>query len=321
MTTGNTRKTIIATSLLIGLLLLSSCTRADSTTDSGPTPADLRPGYQEIYLDLIARAYQADPSLDLDLALGPDWSNQELAITLQAMLDKTPPSESQAVARLRNLATTLDIGLASREGVTLEEEEKSNSFLPLIAGSLLLFVLTVGAAYAFTKIKHPYSPTKVGSPYRVEPTAWRGETEKPLLQFATTYTLGDDHYDTSFSLQSETVEFLGECGLGISATVGKGKPKKATAFEVWLFDKSDVRTVTQVLASQHAYGDQALRDKLGRKGDLVLAQPGRALKFETSTLYIRARIVEMAYGKGDLLPKNSFFEQLKVELAVWQKDN
>jgi hypothetical protein len=40
------------------------------------------------------------------------------------------------------------------------------------------------------------------------------------LQFVTTYVLGDDLFDDSFSIDSSAGEFLGECGVGISETQG-----------------------------------------------------------------------------------------------------
>ena len=39
---------------------------------------------------------------------------------------------------------------------------------------------------------------------------------------------------------------------------------------------------------------------------------------ETKMLRVRARIVEAAYGTGNL-PPNSFFERLTIDLAAWAK--
>ena len=77
----------------------------------------------------------------------------------------------------------------------------------------------------------------------------------PVAQYVTTYVIGDDLFDDSFSIDSPSGEFLGECGVGISETIGVGDPKKVTAFEVWMFDKNDIRTVTKVIMSEHAFRD------------------------------------------------------------------
>jgi hypothetical protein len=140
------------------------------------------------------------------------------------------------------------------------------------------------------------------------------------MQRMSTYILGHGQYDDSYSIEDEQERFLGECGAGISETIGVGDPAKATAIEVWLFDKDDfVRTITKVFASEHAFNDPALRAKMEPKGDLVLAQPGATVILETASLRLQARIVELEYGAGPL-PTNSYFQKLTLELAAWRKE-
>jgi hypothetical protein len=142
--------------------------------------------------------------------------------------------------------------------------------------------------------------------------------DQPISQFMTTYVLGDDLYDDSFSIDSPTGEFLGECGVGISETVGVGDPKKVTAFEVWLFDKNDIQTVTKILMSKHAYSDATIKQRLMSKGELIVVEPGQQVLLETASLQLEARIVDASYGQG-ALPDGSFFDRLTLELNVWQK--
>jgi len=97
-----------------------------------------------------------------------------------------------------------------------------------------------------------------------------------------------------------------------------GDPKKVTAFEVWLFDKNDIQTVTKVLMSEHAFHDDAIYQRLTAKGEPVLIEPGVEAVLETQTLQMVARVVEMGYGDG-ALPPQSFFDRLVLELAVWTK--
>ena len=142
--------------------------------------------------------------------------------------------------------------------------------------------------------------------------------EPPMVQFMASYKVGDDLFDDSFSIDSPAGEFLGECGVGISETVGVGEPKKVTAFEVWLFDKNDIQTVTKVLMSAHAYLDEPIRQRLASKGDPILVDTGGETVLETQTLRLVARVVDMAYGEG-AMPEQSFFDRLILELAVWPK--
>ncbi|MCD4686533.1 MAG: hypothetical protein K8S97_11420 [Anaerolineae bacterium] len=142
---------------------------------------------------------------------------------------------------------------------------------------------------------------------------------KPVCTFNSIYVLGDDLYDDSFAIETDTGEFLGECGSGISETIGVGDPKKVAATELWLFDKNDIRTITKVLMSEHAYNDQALRSKLAPKGEAVMATPGGIIVLETQTLRVQIKVLDLQYGEG-ALPPRSFFERLTVQIAAWPKE-
>lgn len=146
----------------------------------------------------------------------------------------------------------------------------------------------------------------------------QGADAPPLSQWMTTYVLGDDLFDDSFSIDSPAGDFLGECGVGIAETIGVGSPKRVSAFEIWLFDKNDIQTVTKVLMSTHVFRDDGTRSRLSAKGEPVLASPGVEAVLETATLQMVARVVDMQYGQGPL-PEDSFFERATLELAVWSK--
>jgi hypothetical protein len=130
--------------------------------------------------------------------------------------------------------------------------------------------------------------------------------------------IGDDLFDVSESIDSPSGEFLGECGIGISDTIGEGDKKKVTAFEVWLFDKNDIQTVTKVLMSMHAFFDGAIRARLEAKGEPIQAEPGAQFVLETQTLQMVATVKDMAYG-DNAMPPQSYFDRMIVELAIWQK--
>jgi hypothetical protein len=121
----------------------------------------------------------------------------------------------------------------------------------------------------------------------------------------------------SNSIETSSGDFLGECGVGISETIGTGSPEKVTALELWLFDKNDVRTLTKVLMSEHAYNDGAVRAKLAPKGDAVMIHKGDTVDLTTQTLKLNARVVDLIYGSGGGLPPNSFFQQVTLEIATW----
>lgn len=151
-----------------------------------------------------------------------------------------------------------------------------------------------------------------------EPGTGVGAADLPVKSFNTPYVLGDDYFDPSFSIEIGN-DFMGECGIGISETIGAGDPKKVTAFEAWLFDKSDIRTVTKVLASDYAYSDPDLRAKLEPKGEIVLLSPGQEITLETSALRVKARIRELEYAQGASLPPTSFVQKVNFEIQAWVK--
>jgi len=150
------------------------------------------------------------------------------------------------------------------------------------------------------------------------PTPVAVDRGTPVGQYMSTYVMGDDLYDDSFSIETASSEFLGETGAGISKTIGVGDPKKVTAIEAWVFDKNDIRTVTKVIMSEHAFNDEGIRAELAPKGEAVLAKPGGIILLETQTLTVQARVVDLAYGSG-ALPPNSFFERLTIEITAWPK--
>jgi hypothetical protein len=141
---------------------------------------------------------------------------------------------------------------------------------------------------------------------------------QPLLQKTSSYKLGMDNFDESFAIETKDDEWLGECGMGISESVGNGTPRHVVAFEVWLFDKINTRTVTKVLMSDFVNtDDETLRNKLATRGEPVLATPGQTFTLDTPSLTVEARVVEMEYGEGT--PAFGYFENLKVSLTVYRK--
>jgi len=145
-----------------------------------------------------------------------------------------------------------------------------------------------------------------------------GVQGEPVTRSMSTYLLNDDTYDDSFAIETSAGKFLGEMGGGISKVLGPEKPKKVAAFEIWVFDTIDTRTMTKVLASEYAFNDPGTRQELSAKGELVLAKPGAIVTLETQSLLVQARVIDLSYGTGNT-PPNSFFDRLTFELSAWPK--
>jgi hypothetical protein len=295
-------------------------------------PAQLHSDFQETYLRCVADSYILTGDLEEAQAkLGAShWDEGQLVAALQRLAETSGPVEAN---RLNTLAEAL-AGPAPRptpadEGEP-EDEDAPSGFhtVALLCGAgILLVALAAAIAFLLPRLRKERSlyeepEEDLGSLIGGRAESLRSRLARvtqpaatsPPPQFVTTYALGDDQYDPSFTIESDNGEFVGECGVGISETIGLGTPSKATAFEVWLFDKNDIRTVTAILMSDYAFGDSTLRAELGTKGEPFEARPGAELTLDTKTLRLHVRVAEAEYGAGPL-PQNSYFSRLTVELS------
>lgn len=316
--------------LIFGLVVLGWWLWPVQWTDASPT--DLHPGYQEMWLRMAIISYgqtgdASNAKVEFD-ALGKTGADAlALVKSSPGVIDPNLVKQFEAVVSSTAPVTSSTQSTEATPTSTATKAGRSNltTLLLVMCGVTLL----VGAAivvYFFLQGRKrtagvaptseaPITETETPAEWTNYPTATE---QAPMVQFMASYKAGDDLFDDSFSVDSPSGEFLGECGVGISETIGVGVPKKVTAFEVWLFDKNDIQTVTKVLMSAHAFNDPTIRQKLEAKGEPFQAVSGGQTILETATLKLVARVVDMAYGQG-ALPENSYFDSLVLELAIWQK--
>ncbi|MCK5316489.1 MAG: hypothetical protein KAJ55_01175 [Anaerolineales bacterium] len=242
----------------------------------------------------------------------------------QALVAVESPSEAPLAE-----TTETDEATASTEPTTASTETTSASryILPVCLGTLALGAM-LGIALVLRRriearendFESDFTPNAIDDAHDVDLEAeMEIPSDGPLATFRTTYTIGDDLYDDSFSVESPASgDFLGECGVGIAEAIGVGDPKKVSAFEVWLFDKNDIQTVTKIIMSKYTFSDEETRSQLAAKGDPVMAEGGEVVELETASLRVEARIVDMSYGEG-ALPKESFFDRMTIELKAIAK--
>ena len=312
------------TGLIIGLLVLGWWLWPVQWTSGAPV--DLAKGYRDFYLRAIAIAYSSNAVTADDLqklVIGDKWSVAGLLQEVERLSQESPNPD--IYVRLKGALEFMKSQQSPGATATATPGDTGGGITPLaLVGVVLAVALVVLVSLALVRRINQPARTQAARGMGAGPggvaegvaVRWHGETEPPLREFTMKYELGDDHFDLSHAIETATGMFLGECGMGISETLNASGPKRVTAFEVWLFDKNDIRTVTSVLMSEHAYADPALKAKLAAKGDLVLAEPSAAITIETQTLRVRARVTEMEYGIGQL-PENSFFSRLHVVLAAW----
>ena len=285
------------------------------------TPAELSPEWQDEFLRMTIELYSLNGDVvkaeERFAALGPAGSD-----ALARVMQDPAPLSSDAIA-------SFTTNVVATTPPPVEESQEPNLMYPLIGVICLILVIIIILAVVFVlRGRAPHTVGGAPSPAMqaaearkvAKPTDYTagGEQPPPVAQFMASYKLGDDLFDDSFSIDAASGEFLGECGVSISETVGVGDPKKVTAFEVWLFDKNDIQTVTKVLMSSYAFLDGTINQRLRAKGEPVQANPDTEFILETQTLQMVARVVNLGYGEG-AMPEESFFDNLLLELAIWQK--
>jgi len=300
-------------------------------------PYHMRPDLQQQYLCMAIDSYAANSTNPLaeQLAKSRYISLGDRGSTVMAQLIANPSiCQTTSIAAIQAFGTLVSSGsssfvLPTNQPGTSSTGTKSSGGSVILLVLLCVLTIAVGAALFYVFVlrnrKAHLAQTKPEKVIAQEPpVVSHGFVEdipsggNPISQFMTTYSLGDDLYDDSFSIDSPSGEFLGECGIGISETIGVGDPKKVTAFEVWLFDKNDIQTVTKIMMSQHAYNDPGYRQKLMSKGELILIEPGQKVLLETASLQLEVKVIDANYGQGGL-PSGSYFDRLTLEMDVWPK--
>ncbi|MGE5072670.1 MAG: hypothetical protein ACM3MF_04510 [Anaerolineae bacterium] len=306
--------------LIVGIPLGWATVRVVNTT-----PEVLRPDLQADYLRMAVESFQVDRDPNLAVrrwdSLGP--AAAPLFVELQEKPGTLDPTAIAAYGQLIQAVKG-----SGGTGETPTPGGLGGGTIVLIA--ILFLVLVGGAVGLFFLRRLLRNPATTEVTPGMQATEFNREAAKnktnfeslgvapPITQNMTTYVLGDDLYDESFSIDTPSGDFLGEYGVGVSETIGVGDPKKVTALEIWLFDKNDIKTATKVLMSAHAFSDPAIRSRLEAKGELIQVEPQKQVMLETETLQLLATVVDLQYGDGSM-PDRSYFERATLELAIWRK--
>ncbi len=149
------------------------------------------------------------------------------------------------------------------------------------------------------------------------------ETSVKYLGHASTkFKFGYDDYDESWTLESPDGEFLGECGVTISkhGAIDDSLPRKVRVLEVWLFDKSDIRTITKCLLSENAYliGDINSKILADINYSPILAREADTIVLDTVSLMIKVEIMRLEYVKDGKSQKD-IFKTVGLEIEMWSK--
>jgi hypothetical protein len=291
------------------------------------TPAVMRPDLQEDYLRMAIDSFRVnrDPNLAVQR-----WDNLgPAAAPMFVEVQKNPEGIDPAVITAYGQVIQA-IKAANQSNSSSTTPPGGLSGTAILIGAVLVLLLVGGTGGLIFLRRLLKNPTSTEVTPGMQATEINREAAKnktnfeslgvapPITQNMTTYVLGDDLYDESFSIDTPSGDFLGEYGVGVSETIGVGDPKKVTALEIWLFDKNDIKTATKVLMSTHAFADAGIRGRLEAKGELIQVEPQKQIVLETETLQLLATVVDLQFGDG-AMPDKSYFERVTLELAIWRK--
>jgi hypothetical protein len=133
----------------------------------------------------------------------------------------------------------------------------------------------------------------------------------PVWSHEVVYKGEGSKFDRTYRLGEPGAEYLGECGAG-ATNVGLADSDRINALEVWLFDRSDIRTEARVLMSERAFANEKLRAEVSTRGKPMLAVPGTVFTLKGNRLQTEVTIEEVSYLRGDQL--NNHFERVVLSL-------
>ncbi len=150
----------------------------------------------------------------------------------------------------------------------------------------------------------------------------RAETQGSQLlgQFTAHYQLGIPDYDESFTILGgpEGKEPLGACGMGAHREFEMGGDSQHIwAVDVWLYDRQDIRSHSQLLASQ-AIPRERLQEHTGSAGTVtgepLVPEPGMRFKLTSRHLQLECEVRRVVYVESG--PAEGAFAELELAMTV-----
>lgn len=292
---------------------------------SGANALDLSPEAQQQAVKTSAELYSYNRDATMAQQSLGSWNGD--AVACQMATQTADPGEAQ---KLTDVATAVNGTGCTAEETAPVEDPASSSFSTVLLLALLLLLIFGAIMILRGRRNDMLDGDGDGVPDTVFGTVPDEGPESgddvafnavPIAKFQTTYNHGHESFDDSFSIEKSDGSFLGECGVSIAESIGSDSPKNVTAIEVWLFDKNDIRTITRVAMSEHAFYDEAMKAKLAPKGEPALAKENEVVVLETAALIINVELKGLEYGDAESMPPQSYFERVTFELSAWAKED
>lgn len=121
---------------------------------------------------------------------------------------------------------------------------------------------------------------------------------------------GDPSYNEIRDI-SDRNEYAGEFGMA-SGKQDSDTPGAVYSMEVWLFDKSDIHTITAVLMPPDSYADENRRQQLAGNYQAIALQDSAPIQLHTKSLELEGRVKRVEFGPAG--SKGLIIRHLEVEL-------
>lgn len=271
------------------------------TTDEDALPTGSRSGTPARYQPTAADEADEDDLADDDEGYDPAWDEE-----WQAKPGPTASGRPASHAAHSQGQATDESGEDEEEG---EEDDAEIEAPPLHRNP---------TAAPAIRHREPTPSTPAPLPPRTR--------YKILDQHTLQYRIGMPEYDESKAILDPAAgKYIGEFGMGVSTKNGlvQTGPDQVIALEVWLFDKSDERSMgqqTRILLSEYAIDNNLEQVFLKERQDNprpFTAQPGVHFQLESQNLLLDCVIVDVKYTQSGAA--KGIFQQIKVEMTVQQK--
>ena len=145
-------------------------------------------------------------------------------------------------------------------------------------------------------------------------------TRQLVGQFEANYAFGIQSYDESFTINAADGELLGACGVGINESVDRdaANSDQVRLLDVWLYDRSAVRSVSQPLVSPgfDVSGLDDFTEGNGSDSTFPLeVVPGLRCTLQSDSILVECSIKSATFLEGELEPMP--FRSVSVSLAVY----
>ncbi|MDE0077904.1 MAG: hypothetical protein OXO50_10325 [Caldilineaceae bacterium] len=161
----------------------------------------------------------------------------------------------------------------------------------------------------------------VGTGFIRSETGQVDSASKQLVgQFEANYAFGIQSYDESFTINAEDGELLGACGMGINESVDRdaANSDQVRLLDVWLYDRSAVRSVSQPLISPgfNVLGLDDYAEGSGSDSSSPLeVVPGLTCTLQSDSIVVECSIKSATFLEGEREPMP--FRSVNVSLAVY----